>query len=285
MILLRHMDTPKPRKQDAASSRSSHPANPFIFTSKTAYMQRIGDAVRAGALHYINGTIKLNKAPFLVQKFAARYLVNAPRMQDMRARKAGEDTARWLAWMNENSGLVEWFLFYAPGKTICREERWKQPWEDRIHLTGYELVRLTKPGAKAPVITWRYTRDRYRELHDQIVFAIRGRQDVVLEQLNFSLSKSPGFAGVRDQVKGLWKITKNEWKRRRAKEEVMPPIPQNIGYVRRLPDVGLLWSELMKNQTKKGVNDGSEPTQSGTRKARKNSILVQPGLGGASEKP
>jgi len=285
MLLLRHMDTPKPRKQDAALSRSSHPSNPFIFTSKTVFMQRIGDAVRAGALHYIRGTIKLNKAPFLVQKFAERYLVNAGRMQDMRARKAGEDTARWLAWMNENTGLVEWFLFYTPGKTICREERWKQPWEDRIHLTGYELVRLTKPGAKAPVITWRYTRDRYRELHDQIVFAIRGRQDAVLEQLNFSLSKSPGFAGVRDQVKGLWKITKDEWKRRRAKAELMPSIPQNIGYVRRLPDAGALWSELMQKTPQKGASDGNEPTQTRRGKARKNSILVQPGLGGASEKP
>lgn len=273
-----------PRRQTAAASRAAPPNNPFIFTKKTVFMQRIGDAVRAGYLHYVRGSIKLEKTPFLVQKFASRYVLNAPRMTDLRARRAQEDTARWLGWLNESTGLVEWFLFYQPGKTICREEQWKQPWHDRITLTGYELVRLTKAGAKAPVITWRYTRERYRELHDQIVFCIRGRQDAVLDQLIYSLSKSPGFAGVRTQVKGLWKIVRDEWKRRRAKAEEPPKIPPNIGYVRRLPDVGFAWSELMQS-TKKGANDGSKPAQTQRRKARRDSLLVPAGTGRSPQEP
>jgi len=274
-----------PCRPRAAASRAAPPSNPFLFTKKTVFMQRIGDAVRAGSLHYIRGTIKPEKAPFLVQKFAARYVLNAPRMTDLRARRAGENTARWLGWFNDSTGLVEWFLFYQPGKTICREERWKNPWNDRIELTGFELVRLTKPGAKAPVITWRYTREQYRSLHDQIVFAIRGRQDAVLDQLIYTLSKSPGFAGVREQVKALWQITREEWKRRRSKSEEPPKIPPNIGYVRRLPDVGVLWSELMKTQPKKGTTDGKQPAQTQRRKTRRDSLLVPAGTGSASEKP
>lgn len=256
LLLSRFMTSAKPSKS-RTSYRAAPPTNPFVFTKKAVFMQRLGDAVRAGALHYISGQIELRKLPFLVQKFANRYRVNLSRIQDMRARQSGEDTARFLCWLDESTGLVQWVLFYSPGKSICREEAWKNPFDDRIKLTGYELVRVTKPGQPKPVLTWRYTRDQYRHLHDQIVFAIRGRQDAVVEQLIFSLSKSPGFAGIREQVKGLWRILKAEWKRTRSKSEECPAIPANIGYVRRLPDVGSMWSELMQSQPKKGAKHGN----------------------------
>lgn len=274
---------PATPRQSSVSYRAAPPSNPFIFTKKTVFMQRMGDAVRAGALHYISGSIPLRKAPFLVQKFAARYHVNLSRIQDHRARQSGEDVARWLGWFDESTSLVHWVLFYYPGKTLCREERWKNPFDDRIHLTGYELVRVTKPGTKKPAITWRYTRDQYRQMHDQIVFVIRGRQDAVLDQLIFSLSKSPGFSGIREQVKKLWQIVKAEWKRTRSKNEPCPAIPTNIGYVRRLPDVGMVWSELMQSINKqKGASDGNA-TESPRRKARRNSILVPSSAGRAPE--
>ncbi|MEL5849958.1 MAG: hypothetical protein U7M05_11435 [Candidatus Igneacidithiobacillus chanchocoensis] len=275
-----------PHLNGASAYRGQPVSNPFIFTKKTVYMQRLGDAVRAGALHYISGSIPLAKAPFLAKKFSARYHLNLGKIADHRARHAGEDVARWLGWYDESSGFVHWTLFYFPGKTICREERWLNPFDTRIRLTGYELVRITKKGAKAPVITWKYTREQYRWLHDQIVFSIRGRQDAALDQLIFSLSKSPGFAGVREQVKGLWSIVKAEWKRTRSKSEPQPTIPQNIGYVRRLPDAGMLWSELMK-ASKKGNKDEQEtnekPLAKRTRKARSDSLLLQPGTGGQAE--
>lgn len=237
-------------EKGASAYRGAPSSNPFIFTKKTVYMQRLGDAVRAGALHYTAGSTPLARAPFLAQKFASRYLLNPGKIADHRARRAGEDVARWLGWFDEQSGLVQWTLFYFPGKAICREERWLNPFDERITLGGYELVRMTKPGAKAPVLTWKYKREQYRFLHDQVVFAIRGRQDAVLEQLVHSLSRSPGFAGVREQVKKLWAIVKAEWRRSRSKSEDPPKIPSTLGYVRRLPDVGMRWSDLMQSVQK-----------------------------------
>jgi hypothetical protein len=113
-------------------------------------------------------------------------------------------------------------------------------------------------------------------MHDEIVRVIRSRHDSRLEQIIYSLHRSPGFSGVRQQVKKLWSLTKKEWNRSRGKSEVMPEIPKNIGYVRRLPDVGDLWSELAI----KGKKDEEEPTKTRARKARKHSILVQPSSGG-----
>lgn len=265
-----------------ASYRAASAADPFVFTKKTSFMQRLGDSVRSGARHYVGGQITLHKLPTLAQKFSERYPVNLSRVQEHRTRQAGHDAARLLCWLDDASNTVHWVLFYFPcGKNLCTLERWKNPFDDRIQLTNYELVRVTKPGAKVPVITWRYSREQYRILHDQIVFSIRGRQDAVLDQLIFSLSRSPGFSGVREQVKGLWKIVRAEWKRTRSRVEEPPKIPPNIGYVRRLPDAGMTWSQL--SQPKKGAKDGHTPETQG-RKARKHSILVQPGAGCTPEK-
>jgi hypothetical protein len=247
-------------------------------------MQRVSDAVKAGAAYYIQGSTRLDKVPFTVQKFAARYPTNLTSRTDLAARKRGETVQRWIGYVND-SGMVNWCLFVWPGKDFDpQSDSWQDPKTQRLKHTGYELVRITKAGAKSPVLTWRYQRDQFERLHDEIVQIIRLRQDARLEQIVYTLHRSPGFAGIRSQVKKLWDIVRAEWKRTRSKAEVMPEIPKNIGYVRRLPDVGALWSDLMKTQPTKGADDGNF-AQTSQRKTRKNSILLPPGPGGASEKP
>ena len=248
-------------------------------------MQRVSDAVKAGAAYYIQGSTRLDKVPFTVQKFASRHPTNLTSRADLATRKRGETVQRWIGYLDD-SGMVNWVLFVWPGKDFDpRSDAWQDLKTQRVRHTVYELVRITKPGAKAPVLTWRYQKDQFERLHDEIVQVIRLRQDARLEQIIYSLHRSPGFAGVRQQVKKLWDIVRKEWKRTRSKSEVMPEIPQNIGYVRRLPDVGALWSDLMKPKPKKGAIDGSKPTQTRIRKARKNSILVPAGAGGPAEEP
>jgi hypothetical protein len=211
-------------------------------------MQRVSDAVKAGAVHYIQGSTKLDKVPFLVEKFAARYPTNLTSRTDLATRKRGETVQRWVGYLDE-SGMVNWCLFVWPGGKDFdqKSDQWRDPKTQRIRHSGYELVRITKPGAKVPVLTWRYQKDQFERLHDEIVQVIRLRQDARLEQIIYSLHRSPGFAGVRQQVKKLWDITRSEWKRTRSNAETMPEIPRTIGYVRRLPDVGAQWSDLMKS--------------------------------------
>jgi hypothetical protein len=212
-------------------------------------MQRVSDAVKAGAAYYIQGSTKLEKVPFLVQKFAARHPTNLTSRADLAARKRGETVQRWIGYLDE-SGMVNWCLFVWPGKDFDpKSDQWRDPKEHRICHTNYELVRITKPGAKAPVWTWRYQKAQYEKLHNEIVQVIRVYQDARLEQIIYTLHRSPGFAGIRQQVKKLWDIVRKEWMRRRAKHQ-MPEIPKNIGYVRRLPDAGEMWSDLMKKPSK-----------------------------------
>jgi hypothetical protein len=247
--------------------RGSAISDPFVFTKKTVWMQRVGDAVRAGAAYYIQGATRFEKVPVTLQRFGARYHVNLGRASDLRARQAGQDVARWIGYHEESSGLVHWVLLYWPGTSPDPTERWMCPTVDRLQHSGYELVRITKVGASRPVWTWRYTKQRYQGLRDQLVGAIRLRQDAAVDQIIHSLARSPGFAGVRTQVKQLWRLIGAEWKRGRSMSEPLPNIPKNIGYVRRLPDAGASWSALAKRPTgwMERRNDGDESFEASTR--------------------
>jgi hypothetical protein len=57
---------------------------------------------------------------------------------------------------------------------------------------------------------------------------------------------SPGFSGVREQVKKVKDFIKAEWKRTRKDAESFPEIPEHLGYVRRLPDKGNKLSVILK---------------------------------------
>lgn len=273
------------RSNRTSAYRGKAPTNPWLFTKKTVWMQRATDAIRAGAKWSIQGSTALDKVPFLVAKFSDRYPTNLTSRADRAARQRWETVQRWIGYLDETSGLVHWALFVWPGKDFDpSSDAWRDPIKDRFRHTGYEVVRITKQGAKAPVLTWRYQKDQFERLHDEIVQIIRLRQDARLVQMIHTLHRSPGFAGVRTQVKKLWDITRAEWKRTRAKAEEMPEIPKNIGYVRRLPDVGAMWSELMQTHSK-GRIDGNQPAQTRSRKTRRDSLLVLPSVGSAPEKP
>jgi hypothetical protein len=62
-----------------------------------------------------------------------------------------------------------------------------------------------------------------------------------------SIFRSPGFAGVREQVESVRDLCKSEWKRSRNKSEPMFEIPQRIGYVRRLRDTEQRSSMVLGN--------------------------------------
>jgi len=233
-------------------------------------MQRVADSVRVGAECYIQGATKLEKVPATLQRFGARYRVNLGRASDLRARQAGQDVGRWIGYLEERTGFVHWVLFYWPGAVPDPSERWMRPTVDRLGHTGYELVRITKSGANRPVWTWRYTKRQYQGLRDQLTGAIRLRQDAIIDQTIHNLARSPGFSGVRTQVKQLWRLVAAEWKRTRSQSEAPPEIPKNIGYVRRLPDKGARWTELLKRPKPEGREHGQQLAKASAGKARAN---------------
>jgi len=229
-------------------SPSWNAKNPWIFTKKSVFMQRIADRVRNGCTLFLQGQSHLEKVPFLAQKLLDRYPLNLTAMQASRRRKSGGGTYTWVGYYEPEHDLVHWVLLLDPGQVIDDTDKWLSVTQERVKITGYELVRLNRTGASAPSWTWRYTRLRMDQIRTAFVSAIRGRRDLDFAQLAHSTWRSPGFAGVREQVKKLRQLIVSEWKRARSEAEVMPDLPKQIGYVRRLPDVGSVWSEIMKKE-------------------------------------
>ena len=233
-------------KKSTPSAAASGSLDWFVLTKKTTIMQRLSDLIRTGHTSYVEGQIPAEKAPYFAAKLDALYLVGQNKLQASRHRKAGNASFRLLMLASEGHAQIRWYLLRTDGRMPAEasREKWRDALSDRITLTGYELVRLTKPGAKAPVYTWRYTKDRAQDLREAILHAIRTKRDDELRQLIHSIFKTPGFAGARDQVKKMVDLIKDEWKRSRSKADPLPDIPTRLGYVRRLPDVGLKLSEL-----------------------------------------
>lgn len=215
----------------------------WVFTSKAAFMQRIQDYVRTGHIWYIQGVIQTAKVPKFSEKMTAAHPVFFDKLKASRARANGDPTGRLMFWLpKSDSENVHWILVVHAEKKeqLDKTEKWARAddKENKIRLTGYELVRQTKPLQKKPVWTWRYQEKRYNDLRDALVLAIRSRRDNDVKKYLDLIWGTMGFSGSRAQAKALAQIFKDEWKRRRMNEEP-PAIPAGHGYLQRKADIGI----------------------------------------------
>jgi hypothetical protein len=214
----------------------------WVFTHKAAFMQRIADYVRTGHQAYISGITATEKIFPTWEKLVHNNPVYTDRLKAFRAREKGEPTGRLLLYQNTNDpDKIHWFLLVHGSKDkLPTLEKWQHA-EDphhRIYFTGYELVRITKEGLKKPAWTWKYSQERFQDLRDSMVMAIRSRRDQDLKILIDKIFGTMGFSGSREQAKSLAKLLKEEWAKRRLNDP-MPDVPKGIGWVRRKADKGI----------------------------------------------
>jgi len=239
-------------------------SDPYIYTYRATYMQRIADYVRTGHTKYVLGRISIEKASDLYDKFSALYDVHLTPMQASRKRAKGYATGRLLFtpvtsntnFKSDDYYSLDWILLLTPGELKAKEfehrEKWLNPFNahSRIVLNGLELVRLTKPNEPKPVLTWRIQKDGERLMREQIRDAIRRKRDDQLRAILKNLDSTPGFAGAREQIKKLKRYIKAEWKRSRAVNEPMPDLKYQY-YLQRLNDKGLAASQLLAQRKKR----------------------------------
>lgn len=204
-------------------------------------MQRAQDLVRNGHDWYISGTIAQDKAEKLAFKLAEAYETELLPMAQSRKRARGEASFRLLCWLDESESaqVMHWILLHTVG--TMPECAAREKWQDAAGKTrlavvgGYELVRLVKVNSPKPVWTWRYSKEHLEGLQDSIKRAIRNKRDDLLTQLIHEISRTLGFSGARVQVKSMYNLIENEWKRGRGIDP-MPELPKHIGYIQRLPN-------------------------------------------------
>lgn len=227
----------------------------FVFTNKVAFMQRLADYVRTGHQAYISGLTATEKMVATFDKLAFAHPIFDDRLKAFRARENGLPTGRLLMWLPDQGDHIHWFLLiHGSSDQLSPSEKWRHA-EDphaRINLTGYELVRERKPESKKPSWTWRYKSDRYQDLRDSIVMAIRSNRDQDLKVLISKLSGTAGFSGSRKQAKDLLALIKSEWGLRRPGQS-MPDLPVMIGWARRKGDKGI-WLGRQKMSPPKSID-------------------------------
>ena len=214
----------------------------WVFTHKAAFMQRIADYVRTGHQAYIQGVTETSKMHATWEKLALANPVFDDKLKAFRAREKGLPTGRLLMYQNTNAPeKIHWILLIH-GRTdqLPPGEKWRHAEDSRsrVQLTGYELLRVTKEGVSKPVWTWRYSVQRYQDIRDSMVQAIRSNRDQDLKNLIKTIFGTMGFSGSREQAKALVTLMKSEWKLRRAGSDMLLT-PKLISWVRRKSDKGV----------------------------------------------
>jgi hypothetical protein len=213
--------------------------DPPVIISKTVFMQRASDYVRAGLSYFCQGEIEAPKVARLAHKFARYYRTDlgGDRNQRARAKARGEGSAILLLYP-VSAGSLAWLLLVSPPTLDHPAHRLEQlasafDRRTRIRLRGYELVLRTRPGAERPALTWRYDKVSYELWRARIIEVVRRRDACAIRQAVWSLYRTPGFAGSREQVGKLVTLLRAE-ARRRFGSRWRVGTPPRLHYVERV---------------------------------------------------
>jgi len=184
-----------------------------IFTHKTDAMRQILNMVSRGYSRYTTGEVQITKAEALYLKFSDRYGIAMTAQQKWRAKERGEANAHFVAWIEDET--IHWWLLATNGQGVINDLEKLQDASDkktRIEITGYELVKTPREGAKAQW-SWRMTTQTYQDWESRLKAAVRHFSDDGMRQAIYSLKRVPAFAESRRQAFTLAKLAKEDWKR------------------------------------------------------------------------
>ncbi|TVT50490.1 MAG: hypothetical protein FHP94_03130 [Denitromonas halophila] len=222
--------------------------DPMVFDRKTVFMQRIADQVRRGYRHYTIGEVSIERAKPLAMKFARLYGVHLHRNQKARERAYGQASACVL-WWHPHTDTVVFCLLLTPGPHAARSLeslRDSHARDTRLTLDEFELVLHSRPECGRPAWTWRLTQEAYEAWRFRTLEVCRFGNPYEVTQFVDFLNATPGFAGVRGQVKKVKALFRAEWKRRRPNGSTCVTIGTRQRYLQRLSNSGARLSTLTK---------------------------------------
>lgn len=202
-------------------------------------MQRLQDRVRAGYHHWIGGEITSDRWPGLALKLNGLYSVDRSIKERARAKKNGNASAMLVAHIDDDN-VVRWVLQVSDGHHPAHimetlDNVLQRDGRIVIQAWGYELVQLDSKW------TWRMTKEHQAEWRTRIRHAATHRNPSEASQrarqIVWSLSRVPGFHGIRVSVFRLRGLLLKEWRRLRTHEDMklLPPKPwPKISYCRRV---------------------------------------------------
>lgn len=225
----------------------------LVIQYKTLLMQRLADLVQRGYQYYTSGEVHAEKVLAMCEKFAELYFVLDNVARRSYKKRLGKGNAFLLLADLNKDGKLCWWLFITPGEHPAHQREKlldAQGRGQRIRLTGYELVRLSKAKESGGTVrwTWRMTDETYETWQGALRSAIRSKNhQTKLPLLITSLYQTPGFGQARTQVGKLASFMKNEWLRSGRKISDLV-LPENLHYVRRMPNADYALADWLKDQ-------------------------------------
>jgi len=180
-------------------------------------MTRVLDVVPRGYHRYITGTVQVEKAEALAQKFHARYGIGCTPAQRLTRKSKGIANAVLVMYWPETADRVEWLLLATDGNGLDGEVLRIVDASPRLTWLGYELVR--HPARGRAVWTWRRTKEEMSDLHALVAFQAGQRHYAALAETLACISRQPGFHGVRAQS---WSLLQEA--RRRGYSGALPQL-------------------------------------------------------------
>lgn len=226
--------------------------DPPVLLHKSSLMQKLADYVRFGFTDYVSGFVRAERAAAFVRKMSRYYRVDlgADRNHRARSKAAGEGCAVLLLYAGA-SHVLTWFLLVSPGPHPARLlEALKSALErrERIVVQGdYELVRHARSGVR-PSWTFKMTEQTYRGVRQRVIECVRKKDDEALRQLIYSLYRTPGFAGARQQVGKAVALLRAEW-RRAGRRRARPGLPPRLPYIARLRSESMPLTSWLRGQS------------------------------------
>jgi len=224
------------------------PFDPLVFTSKTNFLQRVQEAVGDGYKYWISGSLVPKKALTLARKFKAAYAVHVDKNERYRRKAAGLGNARLLLRWNEDQ-RIDFFLLVSEGLHPAKlAEKLNDASKAHLVYRELELVALTFRGRSKPSLTWRMRAETVEAWKQRLHLSTTHYNRKDLFNCWYSLYRTPGFAGVRQQVGALVTFWRAEWVRHRGKDRCPIAYPHNDMQVRHRPGItresdGMYWTE------------------------------------------
>jgi hypothetical protein len=211
--------------------------NPPVLLHKTAFLQRIQEAVGNGYQHYALGEVPTARALPLVLKFVDRYRIDADKSVRHLRKTKGLGNARLVLYSPEPT-CVEFALLVTRGQNPAHDlERLADESNSPVAYREFELVRLTGKGREKPSLTWRWNADTMRAWRERLHMHTASYDKLGLYQDFFSLYRSPGFAGIRRQVGELVAGWRRDWEKLRGQAPCPVCYPHDEFRFRAIPGV------------------------------------------------
>lgn len=188
---------------------------PPAYTHRVDAMRQILSLLARGNTRFVAGKCPLRAAPVHAAKHAA-YGAFLDEQTRYRYKKKGLASVRAVYLLDESNQRVFWWLFVSDGEGLIKEmEDVKNALNKntRVLIAGYECLRMPRKGTDGSPWTWQISTEKYTRLEGEIVKAIRTKDFRAMRQWNYSLRRSPSFAGVRRQCYRLAARADAEWKR------------------------------------------------------------------------